>query len=90
MIFEWDDRKAAENLRNHGVSFEQAHLFEFEDAAVFIDDREAYGEERMVAYGFIGNRVHVLVYTERAGAVRVISLRRANKREIRDYEEGRF
>jgi uncharacterized protein len=53
---------------------------------VVVDDREDYGEERLVATGFIGPLVHVLVYTMRSGTTWVISLRRANKREIRRYD----
>lgn len=50
------------------------------------DDREDYGELRMKALGFIGVRLHVLIFTERGDKIRVISLRKATKREVEAYE----
>jgi uncharacterized DUF497 family protein len=85
--FEWNDAKAIANLRKHGVSFESAYDFEFETAIEALDTDLPFGEVRHRAYGFIGRKLHVLVYTERATAIRVISLRRATNRERRDYEE---
>jgi len=63
--FEWDDSKAAENLRNHGVSFPEATLV-FRDPFVveWIDLREAYGEERVVLLGMASTRILTVVYTE--------------------------
>ncbi len=87
MKLEWDDAKAASNLRKHGVGFEDARRFEFDTALVAIDDDVAYGEERFKAYGFIGARLHVIVYAERGDASRVISLRRATRNEKRIYED---
>jgi uncharacterized DUF497 family protein len=56
--FEWDDGKAAENLRNHGVSFAQAALaFRDRFGVEWIDLREAYDEERIVLLGATGNQV---------------------------------
>lgn len=52
-----------------------------------VDDRRYYGEQRFVAYGFIGPRLHVAVFVERAGVHRLISLRKANQKE-RDYYES--
>lgn len=51
------------------------------------DDRKDYGERRYRALGFIGDRLHAVVFTPRAGKVHVISLRRANKREVKQYEQ---
>ncbi|HDZ72128.1 MAG TPA: BrnT family toxin [Aurantimonas coralicida] len=83
--FEWDDTKAASNRAAHGVPFETARRFDFERAEIMVDDRRAYGETRMVAVGEIDGRVHVLVYTERRDRIRVISLRKANRKEIDRY-----
>jgi len=52
-----------------------------------IDDRFNYSEVRWTALGFIGNRLHVLTYTVRGENIRLISLRKANKREREYYEE---
>lgn len=69
----------------HGLSFERAADFDFEHARMLIDDRRDYGETRYLAFGLLGDRLHALVFTETARGIRVISLRRANKREVRRY-----
>jgi uncharacterized protein len=57
-------------------------------ALVRVDMRHAYGELRHVAIGYIETRLYVLVFTKRSSKVRVISLRKANKREERKYIES--
>jgi uncharacterized protein len=84
-MFEWDDDKAAANLAKHHVSFERVTEFEWGTARIAIDDREDYGELRYRALGFIGPALHVLIFTERGEKVRVISLRKATKREVNAY-----
>ncbi|MBN9550768.1 MAG: BrnT family toxin [Alphaproteobacteria bacterium] len=88
MRFEWDAAKARINKAKHGVDFALAPGFDFANAVVFIDDSEAYGEERLVATGIIGLSVHVMVYVERDETIRVISLRKATKKEIANYVES--
>jgi uncharacterized DUF497 family protein len=83
--FEWDEEKAKANLRKHGVAFEKAHYFQFPTAVEWLDDRSGYGEERIKATGFIGNKLHVLIYTQRGNAIRVISLRMAIRKDIDEY-----
>ena len=80
--FEWDEPKAAENVRNHGVSFAQAALA-FRDlfAVEWIDLREDYGEERIILLGMVDNHVLNVVYTEREERTRIISARWATKNE---------
>jgi uncharacterized DUF497 family protein len=51
------------------------------------DTRRQYAEQRLEAMGYIGNRLHVMIYCRRSDAVRVISLRKANKREEKRYAE---
>jgi uncharacterized DUF497 family protein len=85
--FEWDDTKAAENIRNHGVSFAQATLaFRDPFAVEWIDLREDYGEERIILLGMTSNQVLAVVYTERAERIRIISARRATKNEQERYD----
>jgi uncharacterized DUF497 family protein len=86
--FEWDRTKAETNLAKHGISFDTVRFFAFATALVVEDDRKDYGEVRMVALGFIGARLHHLVYTERGDIIRVISLRKASRKEIRLYVES--
>ena len=85
MEYEWDDNKAAVNLRNHGVPFDAVEAFEWSDATILEDDRQDYGERRFIAYGPIGDRLHCLVFTLHGPRVRVISLRKANRREVNRY-----
>ena len=82
MEFEWDDLKAAENVRKHAVSFAQAALAFGDPFAVeWIDLGEAYAEERIILLAMSGPQVLTVVYTERAERTRIISARRATKNE---------
>lgn len=80
--FEWNDAKAAANFRKHGVTFEQA-AYAFRDpfAVEWIDERAAYGEERIILLGMSGGQILSVVYTERGERLRIISARRATKHE---------
>ncbi len=82
---EWDEAERASNIAKHGVDFSAIEAFEWESALVRADTRLNYGEVRLAAIGLIGNRFHVLIYTVERRAVRVISLRSANRKEIRAY-----
>jgi uncharacterized DUF497 family protein len=86
-VYEWDEGKRAANLRDHKVDFAAARRFEWETALVAVDDREEYGELREVALGFIGVRLHVMVFTRRADNIRIVSLRKAERMEVRRYVE---
>ncbi|PBC02531.1 BrnT family toxin [Mesorhizobium sp. WSM3860] len=88
MRFEWDAAKAKTNRAKHGLDFALAPEFDFANAIIAIDDSADYGEERLVATGIIGLSVCVMVYVERGETIRVISLRRATKKEIESYVEN--
>lgn len=83
----WDAPKRAANLAVHKIDFTAAYRFDWNTARVDPDTRRDYGEPRFVALGRIGPRLHVLVFTPRGGFVRIISLRKANAREVRRYEK---
>jgi uncharacterized DUF497 family protein len=84
--FEWDDAKAAENLRAHRVSFEEATLAIADPFGTeWVDTREAYGEERVVVVGLSQGQLLTVVYTERGERLRIISARKATKHEQDDY-----
>jgi uncharacterized protein len=87
--YEWDEKKALKNLAKHGVSFAVCERFDWHKAIIHIDDRQPYGEERRLAIGPIDGRYHALVYTRRNRRVRIISLRKANEREIERHEKER-
>lgn len=88
----WNEAKRRANLENHGVDFTAVHVFEWEFAIRRVDDRDDYGELREQAIGFIGDRLYVLVFTERedeeGDLIWVISLRRAEAPEKRTYERA--
>jgi len=89
MRYEWDNHKKIANKIKHGVDFESASDFEWDSALEALDTRETYGEERWIAIGLISKRLHVLIYTFRGNNIRLISLRKANDREVTFYEENR-
>ncbi|MCY1400682.1 hypothetical protein D3C76_542350 [compost metagenome] len=87
MQITYDVAKCERNITERGLSFELASDFDWSTALVLEDQRQDYGERRFQALGFIGERLHMLVFTPRAGAVHIISLRKANKREVSGYEK---
>jgi uncharacterized DUF497 family protein len=81
----WDEAKRASNLAKHGVDFADLGGFAWDEALIEPDGRRDYGETRWVAVGPVGPRLHVIVFTKRAGERRIISARKANNREIDRY-----
>jgi uncharacterized DUF497 family protein len=88
--FEWDEDKAASNRKKHRIAFEEAAtVFADPLAAIFDDEAHSEEEQREIIIGHSADDQLLLVsFTERAGAIRIISARRATKRERRDYEEN--
>ena len=89
MNFEWDEDKNQENIRKHGFDFADAwEIFEA-PMRVALDAREDYGEDRWIGIGLLGNRIVVVVFTERGEeTIRIISLRKALKHERKRFEEA--
>ena len=84
--FEWHDAKAAENLRNHGVAFEKAVKALADPFAIeWIDQSEAYGEERWNLLGMSAGVILHVTHTERGERIRIISARRAERHEQDRY-----
>ena len=81
MAIVFDPEKNKQNISARGISFEMAAAFDWQSARIWPDLRRDYGEDRFIATGMIGERLHVLVFTLRDADIRVISLRRANERE---------
>lgn len=88
MRIEFDPDKNERNIRTRGLSFERAADFDFETALIDIDERLDYGEVRMTAIGSLSGIIHVLIFTMRGDILRVVSFRKANKREVRRYEQA--
>jgi uncharacterized DUF497 family protein len=86
IVHEWVEAKRRANLRKHGVDFVSVEAFGWDQAVTFEDIRDRSHEHRWVAFGPIGGMIFALVFTEpEDGVTRVISLRRATKRERRLY-----
>ncbi len=81
----FDPAKNATNIASRGLSFELVEQMEWTTALMVEDTRKAYGERRFQVLGFIGERLHAVVFTPRDGMVHVISLRKANSREVKRY-----
>lgn len=80
--------KNATNVTLRGLSFELVADFDFQTAIFALDDRHGYGETRYRGLGFLDGRLHALVFVETAEGIRVISFRKANKREVQRYEQA--
>ena len=81
MKIEFDDAKSRRNARDRGLPFGRAAEFEWETALIAEDTRKRYTERRFEAIGYIGQRLYVMVFADISGGVRIISFRKANRRE---------
>ena len=89
MVFEWDRNKAESNLLKHGVSFDEARTV-FDDIVYldFYDPDHSYDEHRYIIVGqSVLNRLLIVSYTERGNVIRLISARKATRKERETYEE---
>ena len=89
LTFEWDTRKARSNLAKHGVAFERATTIFGDPRSLTIPDPEhSRTEPCFITMGkALGNKLLVVVHTERGDNIRIISARRANSRERKFYEK---
>ena len=86
MEFEWDEAKNSACFERRGFDFAYAaQAFLDPQRIVAQDRRRDYGEDRCQLLGTVDGRVYVVVYTVRNSAVRIISARKANRREVADY-----
>lgn len=85
----FDPAKNVVNIEKHdGVSLADAKAFEWDSAVIWLDHRRDYGENRMIGLGYIGERLFNVVFVDRSDGVRrIISLRKANLREVKRYAE---
>ncbi len=87
MEITFDPAKDSSNQRKHGVSLAEAQRFEWQEALVREDTRRGYGERRMIAIGYIGQQLHVIVCVDRKQERHIISLRPATSREVHQYTD---
>ena len=87
MKIDFDPVKSEKNTRLRALSFDRASDFDWETAIYYEDNRMDYPEARIIALGFLGVRLHVICFMPIDGGVRIISFRKANRREVRYYED---
>ena len=87
--FEYDLHKSQKNEQERQLPFSMVEDFEFDTAFIKQDLRYQYSEQRYQALGFIRHRLYALIFCIRGDAIRVISLRKANTREVKLYEQNR-
>ena len=85
MPYEWDESKRIETLKTRGVDFAEIYDFDWDTAVTRRSDRN--DEERRASLGMIGNRLYHVVWIWRGENRRIISLRKANRRESRAYDQ---
>lgn len=85
MKITFDPVKDAVNIAKHGVSMASASELDWESAQLWQDTRMEYGEVRIIALALIKTRLFYVVFTDRGDYRRVISLRKANAREVKRY-----
>ena len=83
MPYEWDEAKRLDSIATRGIDFEVIHRFDWLSARYERSVR--HGEERVLALGYIGDRLYAVVYTERGANIRIVSMRKANPREEKRY-----
>lgn len=87
MKIEYDENKSNKNIEERNLSFEEVVNFEWE-TAIFIEDiRKDYSEQRFIASGYLNKRLHIICFSKANEGIRVISFRKANKREVKRYEK---
>ena len=83
----FDPAKSLKNETERGLPFTLVELLQWDSALIQEDTRHNYGERRYRVLGWIDDRLHAMVFTPREDKVHVISLRKANAREVRHYEQ---
>jgi uncharacterized DUF497 family protein len=87
MIYEWDKAKPRSNFAKHGLAFEDAEQVFAGPCVTFEDDRFDYGEERLITLGLLAGRLVVIAHVPRGRTTRIISMRKANRREQKIYQK---
>ena len=87
MIYEWDEAKSRINFVKHGLDFADAEHVLTGPCVTFVDSRFDYGEERLITLGLLVGRVVVIAHTPRGETTRIISMRKANRREQKIYKK---
>lgn len=86
-VFEWDETKSHENLFKHGLSFDDAEIVFAGPCVTFEDNRFDYGEPRFITLGHLEGRIVVVAHTPCGVRMRIISMRKGNRREEKADQE---
>lgn len=84
-MFIWDENKSDANRAKHGLSFEAVSDFDWDDPVIVDRSRHEDGEARYAAIGMLNDKLHTVVFTQRNSDIRIISLRRSNRKEENTY-----
>ena len=87
MLVTCDPNKNQKNIECRGLNFDRVSELDWDNAWIYEDERNDYGEKRYVAYSMLNDRLHFICFTETEQGIRVISFRRANNREVKLYEQ---
>jgi hypothetical protein len=87
MTYEWDEAKNRRNVAKHGLAFEDAEQVFAGPCVTLEDDRFDYGEERLITLGLLAGRLVVIAHAPRGETTRIISMRKANRREKEIYQK---
>ncbi len=85
MEYDWDEAQRRSNIRDHGIDFADVKPVFDGVTVTILDDRFDYGEERFITFGLLDGRVVAVVHTETDEVIRIISVRKATKREESSY-----
>lgn len=88
MLIDFDSAKDGSNHGKHGVSLALAAELDWDNALVWVDERRDYGELRMIALAPATDILYAVAFVDRGEIRRIISLRRANRREVKHYVQS--
>ena len=87
MFITYDPNKNRHNIKHRKLSFERVAELDWDNVWIREDERIDYGEVRYTAYGMLEKRLHFVCFSETEKGIRVISFRKANRREVKSYEQ---
>ena len=87
MFFEYDVNKSESNKLKHGIDFKEARPL-FDDVNAFTEDAKHETEKRIIFVGKLNNKIWTAIITFRNDRIRIISVRRARKKEVKSYEDN--
>ncbi|MFA9215954.1 MAG: BrnT family toxin [Sphingomonadaceae bacterium] len=87
MVITFDPLKDKLNRRKHGISLRRAADLDWQAALIWPDERNDYREDRYSGLGILAGRLYCVVFVERDNGLRIVSLRKANRREVVRYEK---